>query len=349
MIGMIQGSNVVKLKQNYIKEYVDMWLRKKARNSDETRKGYERDVKRFFQVIKRKELEFLTDQDLHITYDDFEMFIDYMCELKNDDGETKYNNKTINRNVSAVKELLKYLVTKKMVNDTSYFDSIEALPENQNSYGILSVNEVLHLADLAKKERNLKEVKYYFILFALDTCLRKSAILSLKWSDFEIMEDQVIIRVTDKGNKDFRKVISFDFYNELLTIKTDDERVFPISKKSIDEMMPRLVKQIPTLANRNIVFHSIRKTSISYQYRITSDILQAKKAAGHASIATTQLYLEEQDYGAIGVVSSKGNLNNELYKQVSHEELLEAISQMTKDQQLLLNLKLNQIQKDKKN
>jgi integrase len=267
-----------------------------------------------------------------------EDYIVYMSE------NGSLNNKTINRSVTSVKEVLRYLKLKKLTNDIDFLDHIERLPENDNRYGVLSVDEVLRMAELARtKERNLKEVKYYLILFALDTCLRKQAILNLKWSDFEVREDFVIVNAIDKGNKSFRKQISKEFYEELTTLrKTDDVRVFPISKDAVDEMIPRLRKLMNLSEERGIVFHSIRKAGVTFQYRLTNDLLQAQKAAGHSNISTTMLYIQEEDYSLTGAISSK-NVDETLFEKVTHEELITALKDMNrKDILHLLNIKLQE-------
>src|SRR5690606_8192613 len=125
--------------------------------------------------------------------------------------------------------------------------------------------------------------------------------------------------------------------------KSVSNKVFDISENSIQEMMNYLKEQMDFEDKRNIVFHSIRKCGVTFQYRISNDILQAKKAAGHSSLANTQIYVGETDYGVLGVISSKGKLDDELYKKVSHQELLSAIDSLNKDQRLLLNIKLKEI------
>jgi integrase len=177
----------------------------------------------------------------------------------------------------------------------------------------------------------------------LDSCIRKNALLNLKWSDFSERDEGVMIKVTDKGNKEMRQLISHDFYKELLTIKSDGDKVFDISSDSLNDTFKRLKSKMGISIDRNIVFHSIRKTGVTFRYRITGDILEAKRAANHSSVSTTQIYLENEDYGLIGAVSSKGNLDMELYKKVDQETLLQAISMCKKDLQLILNMKIQEV------
>lgn len=336
------AEKIVRLETGKVYKQIEMFLKRKSYKSENTSKSYETDIKKFFKTIKDKELHFLNEEDVQITLDDVENYIEYLHD------QTELSNKTINRGVSSVKQLLKYLNSKDLVNNVTFLDNIDRLPEEDNRHGILTVSEVLEMANLARtKERNKKEIKYYFILFALDTAIRKSAILGIKFSDFEVRETgDVVLKVTDKGNKHFRKTISMDFWNQLQTLKktnNPNERVFDISKDAIDESFIRLRKLMNFPDERGIVFHSIRKASISFAYRLTNDILEAKRTAGHSNVNTTLLYIEEQDYNAaIGAVSSSQNLDMELFEKVSHEELLEAIRELKSDARLLLNLKLQE-------
>lgn len=322
---------------NEVYEQIQMFLRKKGLKSEKTMINYEKDIKDFFKVVRGKDINELNKNDIQVTLDDFDRFILEMVDTE------KYENATINRKVNAVRSLLKYLAAKKLVDDISYFSEIERLPENIKGYGALSVDEVLRLAELALKEREKGKIKHYLILFALDTCIRKSALLNLKWDDFEEREDGVIVKVVDKGNSQFRQKISKEFYNGLLTIRNGSEYVFPMDRKTVDRMMKRLVNQMDELKNRNIVFHSIRKAGVTFQYRLTGDLMQAKKAANHKKAETTLIYIQEQDYGITGAVSSSQSIDLELYKKVPYEVLLAATEQMKNDYKIILNSKINEI------
>lgn len=333
---------VVVLHQSNVYEQIQRFLDLKGLKSENTKKSYSTHIRDFFSIVRPEipDLRFLKEEDVQITLDDFE---DFIITLKE---EGDYKNNTINTKVRAVKSLLKYLYSKKIVKDIGYIQAgqIENLPEIVDSYGVLTVEEVFKLAKLALQERKFGEIKYYLILFALDTCLRKKAILRLKWSDFEVRDDYVIVHAIDKGNKKFNSKISKEFYNELLNIKKYGEnKVFPISSESVNDMMKRLRIKMNIPSERNIVFHSIRKAGVTFQYRITGDILQAKKAANHSNIQTTMRYIGENEYGVIGAVSFGNKIDEELYTKVTHEQLVEAIKSCPKDTQLMVNIKLKEI------
>lgn len=340
------GAELVRLptSTNYIYEQIQMFLRKKSIKSERTSISYEKGIRDFFKIVRPgTTLETLTREDIQLTLDDYDRYI-----LESLDTE-KFANSTINQKVQAVRSLMNYLHAKKLdgksiVEDISYTSQIEILPENGDGWDVLTIDEVLKMAELARTtESHKKDIKYYFILFALDTCLRKSAILRLKWSDFEVKDTYVLVKAIDKGNKEFRPKISKEFYEQILTLKKfGNDKPFQISLDAINDTMKRLRSQMD-FGERRIVFHSIRKAGITFHYRVTSDPLSTMKAANHSDFNTTVKYLDDNEYGAIGAVSSSNTLDMELFKSVPHEVLVKIIDEkMKKDFKIILNMALNE-------
>lgn len=346
-MGMAVG-NVTNILNNKVHKEIKMFLNDKLElsNSVNTVKAYESDIRTFFRFIRGKEIEYLTIQDIQIPNDDLRLYKNYLLKDLGNSSNTAF------RKYSTIRSLYDYFYTYNLVDEESLKSlnkvKIVNKEKSQNHHGHLSVEEVLKMANiiLNGKDKHVKkrEVKYYLILFALDTCLRKTAILNLTWKDFDVRDDCVIVNAVDKGNKHFRPKISKEFYSEMVDkLKKDEGKVFNISIDAINDMMHFLNEKMGFPKERHITFHSFRKAGVTFQYRISGDLLQAKKAANHSSAATTELYINDTDYGALGAVSSKGNIDNELYKKVTHEQLIKGIESLTKDQLLLLNIKLREI------
>ena len=335
-------SKVISFGTGEVYKQIKKFLETKALKSEKTSISYKKGIQNFFEFIKGKQLEFLTREDVQITFDDLENFVTQVSK------SNEYNNKTINGYISSVAELLRYLHMKKLVDDISCLSSLKMirLPEQQNKYGVLRVDEVFDFADwVLENEVKLADVKYYFILFSLDTCLRKSAVLNLKWENFIVKENDVFVKAVDKGNSDFKGSISHEFYNELLKLKEkyNTEKVFEIGSSTIQGTLDRWKEARNIPDNRNIVLHSIRKAGANFHFRTTSDILQAKKVLGHKNTSTTEIYLDEEEYGAIGIISQNGKeIDNELYKKVSKDDLIKAIENI-KGYKTLLNIELQKI------
>lgn len=356
---------VIKFENENMKIYdhVQNWIKELNRNNrdyeeyyegevSKTQQAYESDIRLFLRTIRNKEkgseLEYLTLDELQFTFEDLEEFKEKILDLRNLDGKYAYTNKSFNRKLSAIKNFTRYLAKKKLIKDISFLELVTSEKEKDSHYGVLSVNEVFDMANwVINHERELIDIKYYLILFSLDTCVRKSAVLRLKWSDFVEDEDVVLVKGIDKGNNEFRQKISKEFYKDLLTIKNESSnRVFNITPLAIQKTMNRYREYFKISPERKITWHSIRKTGVTFRYRVTGDILEAQRAARHKNINTTMIYLEPEDYGALGAVSSAGKLDNELYKKVDRDVLIEALSKCKKDVQLLVNLKLHEIIKN---
>jgi integrase len=338
------AKNIVKMDNTKVYDQIEKYLTKHSYNSSDTERAYRRDIELFFQLIKGKELKYLSEEDMQLTLDDFEDFIDKLFKAEDEEGNRLYQNTTINRKIAAIKGITRYLFGKKIVNDISFLEIVDSLPKMSKHYGVLESHEVFQISEWALTERSKGETKRLLILFSFDTCARLDECLSMKWNDLIIKEDVVLITGIGKGNKEFRTTISKDFYNELLKLKKEDsETVFNISERRVSDMMARARKHFNIPQEREIVFHSFRKSGATFRYRVTGDILEAKKALNHSSLATTELYIQKLDYGALGAVSSSGKLDMELYKKVDYDVLQEAISQCNKDLQLILNMKIQEI------
>jgi integrase len=346
MDSMLANKKVETFNKENVYDHIQKFIKKKSYKSENTAKSYEASIRKFFKIVKDKEVEHLLKSDLDLDSDVFEEF---QASLHG-----QVNNKTINNNIAAVKELIKYLRSKKVNGeyviqcDIGYLNSIDSLPEHKNEYGVLSIEEIETMTELIMTMPRVRdrEIKKYLFLFSLDTCARLDNCLELKWSDFRENENDVQINLIAKGNKDFRPRVSKGFYNELLAIKGESEKVFPISKNAVADIMAKLRSTMNINENRNIVFHSIRKAGGTFQYRLHGSITAAQKALGHSNINTTTIYLEDEDYGLTGAVSSKGRVSDKYYEEVDHETLLKAINKLTKSQKLMLNIKIDEIIKN---
>jgi integrase/recombinase XerD len=317
--------------------------------TENTQRTYKMGIESFYN----KKISEMTVNDIENTkLSTFKKFIFSVKE--------ELNTKSIKNKITAVKELLRYIQANYDDNpdpiqvDTSYFNSITKLMKNfkkqDNFYGRLSVQEVWDMAEWARvKEREMRDIKYLLILFSLDTCARKGECLKLKWSFFENVDElgEVQINIIGKGNKDFYPKIKKWFYDELvnnLKNKYNSEYVFPISISAVDSMMNRYRKDFEIPDERNIVFHSIRGTGITFKYHMAgNDIEAARKAANHSKYDTLTHYMSKEDRHADGAVSLSKTVDNDLYKSVTREQLIKVIEGMSKDKQMEVNIKLKKL------
>jgi integrase len=319
-----------------------------VKGSSNTIAAYEGDIRLFFHLMKGKEkgkeLEYLTQSDIEITQEDVEEYIAVLCDMKDSKGKNKYVNKTINRKVTSLKGLIKYLKRKKYIEiDISYLDLIKGNKERKNHYGVLESDEVLTMAELAKDDKEKGEIKRLYILTSYKTGLRLQEIADLKWNNFIVKGNEVTIKGIGKGNKEYEIPIPNSFYKELLTLNKGQEQVFDINPVNVQRMITRLSEKIGIQPERNIVFHSIRKAFGTLVWRTTGDIEIARRKLRHENVNTTQIYLGTGNYELDTSLFMIDKVDEEIYKQVTHEQLLEALNNCPKSVLLTVNLKLQEL------
>jgi integrase len=339
---------------NHIQNYFNELSRKNRDFAEKTKNAtqiaYETDIRLFFHLIRSKskgaELEYLSLDDINITQDDFEEYIDALYNLKDVKGENKYVIKTINKKIVALKSFLRYMKKKKVIDtDISYLELIKGEKERKVHYGVLEPEEVLTMANLCLEERDKGNIKRLLILTAFKTGLRISEVLDLKWKEsFLIKSNQVFIIGVGKGNKEFEIRIPIEFYNELQQLDTKkSNKVFEISSRRVCDLMARLRTKMNIQDSRNICFHSIRKSFGTIIYRTTGDIFQAMIALRHSNVTTTQIYLGVDNIEINETIFSLDKIKNDLYKQVELKDLVDAIDELPKSAQLIINMKLQEI------
>lgn len=338
--------------QSYFKSLNDKGRDYAEKDTTKTQQAYEADIRLYYHLLKGKpkkaELEYLTFDDLNISEDNFEEYIEILCDLKDENGNNKYVNKTINRKTIALKSFVKFLRKKKIIDiDISYLQSIDGKKERRNHYGVLTTEETLKLAELALQERDKGEIKRALILTAFKTGLRLGELLNLKFSDFIRKGEDIYIRGIGKGNKEFEIKINKDLYDDLQILNKGQEKIFSLSSRRISDMMDRLRTKMGIQPERQIVFHSIRK-AFGTMVWVTSDIENARRALRHSSILTTQLYLGESNFEVNESIFSIEKIDGDLFKNVNHEELLQAITALPKNTQMIINMKLTEILKQNK-
>lgn len=323
---------------------IEDFLNEKAKRSENTAKSYEGDINRFLKDVFEKTINTVTKEELEIL--DYEILSNWLNSYYE-----KVSNSTINRYYSSIKSLYKNLRAKNAITcEINFFDLFTRLPEETNSYEYMPREVVDQYIAEARKELHDSHEKVILIIMAADTALRQAELLNLEWSQFVPDGDEVIIRGFGKGKKKFVERISKELYELVLSLKLgNNKKVFSLSRKNIQDMMGRIKEQLG-YEDRNYTFHSLKKYAVTFAKEYTGDIQQAQKKGKHSNINTTQIYLAEKEVGLTGAFSVGINLNNNLYKEVDHNTLLDALDDMGKDVLIILNKKLqNKFDKKRQN
>lgn len=322
-------SPITKLNQSTVYSHILSFLRGLGLSSSNTQREYESDIRQFFLYTRNKPVEQLSITDLKFINSEV---IDYRTYLSTEyitPKGTNYKNTSVNRKIDVLKSLFSFLKT----NDydvNPYVFKLKPLPDDSEGHGLLTFEESQLMAELALTEREKGKQKRLLILLAVRTSLRKDALLNLRYTDIrKDTEDKYIIEVwdserQDKGKKIFKKISSM-MYDELLSIKTDNDNIFNLDGKYINDTIHRLAEKMGISKQRRINFHSLKKTGIHYVYEITGgDIYAASAQGGHSNITTTaKNYMKQQDN--LAGTTMDQNVDKEIFKKLSYDECIQLL------------------------
>ena len=260
----MSAEKIVKLNNLSVYEDILTYLGELRMHSEKTAINYETHIRQFFKVMKNKEIEYLTTEDLKIKRNDV---LKYRQILQDQEG---YKNNTINQKLAAVKSLYDNLKANDYEVNPSVF-KVKKLKENVDSYGHLSQTEADRISYWVLENESTKPyLKHCLIQFATRTSFRLDEILRIEWDDFKLKDGYCEVTCIGKGQKERTTSFSMTLYNKLMKLKEENKKyknsestnkVFVVSKDAINDMMKR-IREGMGLEDRNIVFHSFRGIAI---------------------------------------------------------------------------------------
>jgi integrase len=326
-------NNVTVLKVETVFDKISTFLNRKNIGNGNKLKGtaaeYERDIKRFFQIMLNKNINQLTIEDLDkIKLSDVEKYQTFMID-------SGYSSATVNRSIASMKSLYGYFQDNqlKYKNSDNEWISISAsafkvssiVLHDDNKYGMFSHEEILEMIRLAKKYPN-GERKSLFIELASVTAIRLDALVGLTLKHFRKEGTVYVVKVIDKS-KEHEKAITEDLYNRLEKNSVDG-KLFNFTKKTMERAINDLVEEMELDPDRNLSFHSIKKYSMGEVYRITNgDPLAVAKHGNHASfdMAMKHYLLFANQYESMPCLLIGKELDLKPMEDMTKEELLQLI------------------------
>lgn len=264
-----------------------------SRRTYNTAKTYRNVYKDFFYFTFNKKLEKCTWQDLEkLTYADVLEFISF-CEIR-----SSYN--TLKTKIGALQSLSKELNKIKLncLNSAIFSVKLNQKAIKNNAYGAFTEKEAYDLLDYTKNMDTEKSmVQYLFFKTIIVTAHRLNSLLTLRWKDIKkVREDDIdiwVINIYDKTNY-FETPISTELFNELkINLFNGDQnsKVFNISEKSLGNTLHKFcnIYNIDK-KGRNLVIHSLKKTSGDIAYKKTNNIVQVARHLKHSNINTAYSY-----------------------------------------------------------
>ncbi len=205
---------------------------------------------------------------------------------------------TVNRNLSVLKAMIRKAVDWNMVEEEilKQVRRVKNLPENNERLRFLSKDECKRLISACEeRNRNDKRVKHLkpILITALNTGMRKSEILNLKWDNVDLKHGFILLDRTKNGD---RREIPI---NETLKINLESlprhinsDYVFCEQKKG--NRYGNIKRSFATVCTRakllDFHFHDMRHTFASHLVMAGVDITTVSRLLGHKDIKMTLRY-----------------------------------------------------------
>lgn len=332
----------------YIGEHIDDFLNEYKKKSESSFKNYRSSLNKVFKdIIKKTDSKYIAKSDIeNLSATVLKDYFNGLHDELNEDDEPKYKNATINRHISVIKELIRYLKSWDIISyDLDKLKLIKSLPDTREEIEMIPFDLAMeYAAYFAKEDQGLE--KSLIINLATETGMRASELLSVEWSNFIEVEDGVILKSygykKGKGNKEWIDKISKELYNELLQLKTigNNVKLFTLTYKQLVGIMERGNKLL-NKTGINYSFHSLKKLAVTMCYLNNGNCIDsAMKKARHSNVNTTMRYLRLTNLNVTGIISAKMNTEEDIYKKVTHKLLLECLEEMRPEMLLLLNNKI---------
>ena len=330
----------------HIEEFLDERKKKKSNNTYISYKGSLNKI--FKEILMKSEYKYVTKGDVEsLTPKLLNQYFQSLHEELNNDDEPKFKNSTINKHMSVIKELIRYLSNWDVIKyDTGKLDLVKSYPDTREEIEMIPFELAMKYANYFRGEEQGVEKKL-IIKLAIETALRAKELLELRWSNFTVVEDGVIMKShgynKGKGNKEWIDKIDKEVYDELLLLKDigNTDKLFTLTYKQLTGMMDR-GNEILNKTGVKYSFHSFKKLAVTMCYLNNNNCIDtAMKKARHSNVNTTMRYLRLTNLNVTGVMSSMMTTEVDLYKTTSHELLLECLGEMRRDMLVILNAKIH--------
>lgn len=270
--------------KNAIKIYLEY-----SENNKKSYKGDIRSTTIFLEYFGNINLEDITPAKIE----------DFKRDVKKSTGN---KNATINRYLQALSKMLNIAVANELINKNPMW-SIKKLKENNYKTRVLSIEEEKNLFEEIEKgyevigrERIKKTIFPYIhlkpiIICALQTGMRKSEILKLKWSNIDFEYNFIELLETKSGKA--RKIpISSKLMIVLNEIQNNTEYVFVNAQtnqpyRDIHRAFESVLEKAKI---KDFRFHDFRHTAATRMLEKGADIRTVQEILGHSSVSVTERY-----------------------------------------------------------
>ena len=253
--------------------------------SNNTISSYKNDLVKFLEYIG-KDLKKVNKND-----------IDSYIQFLHKEG---YNERSINRSLSCLKSLYKFLLTEKII-DINIAKDVEASKQKKALPKVLSEEDINMLLDIklvdpfSYRNKAMLEMMYA-------TGMRVSELINVKVFDIDFESD--LVRVVGKGSKE--RVIPlgdyaiyyvkkyYDEYRSFFLIKGEKDQLFlnnhgeAMSRQGFFKMIKNLAEEQGV--KKDFSPHTLRHSFATHLLAHGADLRSIQEMLGHSDISTTQIY-----------------------------------------------------------
>jgi len=173
--------------------------------------------------------------------------------------------------------------------------------------GLIKVNnQQERILNYEEEQRLLSNCNYYMkniIICALNTGMRKSEIISLKWSNVDLKNNIITLEHTNTKSKKSRKIpinsVMRKLFLELKIQREGNEFVFLNSDRKPytrqDSLNSAYYKALEKANIQGLRFHDLRHTCATRMIENGANIVAVKEILGHSSLDMTMRYAHPED------------------------------------------------------
>lgn len=226
---------------------------------------------------------------------------DFKRDIKNSTGN---KNATINRYLQALSKMLNIAVANELLNKNPMW-SVKKLKENNYKTRVLMPDEEERLFkeiergyEVVGRDRKKKKIYPYIylkniIICALQTGMRKSEILKLKWSNIDFDYEYIELLETKSGKS--RKIpisskLMKIFKKILATSNSEYVFVNPSTNSNYIDIHRAFETVLKNAEINNFRFHDLRHTAATRMLEKGADIRTVQEILGHSSVSVTERY-----------------------------------------------------------
>lgn len=226
---------------------------------------------------------------------------DFKRDVKNSTGN---KNATINRYLQALSKMLNIAVANELLNKNPMW-SVKKLKENNYKTRVLMPDEEERLFkeiergyEVVGRDRKKKKIYPYIylkniIICALQTGMRKSEILKLKWSNIDFDYEYIELLETKSGKSRKIPISSklMKIFKKILTT-SNSEYVFvnPSTNSNYIDIHRSFETVLKNAEINNFRFHDLRHTAATRMLEKGADIRTVQEILGHSSVSVTERY-----------------------------------------------------------